>query len=66
MEEDVGEVGVLRDLLLQERQYRATLEEERDFLLEDNSRLRELLALSGVGGGGVGIVPILTPTLGSR
>eukprot|EP00601_Ochromonadales_sp_CCMP2298_P030024 CAMPEP_0173328884 /NCGR_PEP_ID=MMETSP1144-20121109/2414_1 /TAXON_ID=483371 /ORGANISM="non described non described, Strain CCMP2298" /LENGTH=368 /DNA_ID=CAMNT_0014273445 /DNA_START=193 /DNA_END=1296 /DNA_ORIENTATION=- len=51
MEEDVGEVGVLRDLLLQERQYRATLEEERDFLLEDNSRLRELLALSG----GVGI-----------
>eukprot|EP00128_Syssomonas_multiformis_P006652 Colp12_sorted_trinity150504_noHs@5184 len=33
-------MAVLRDLLSKEKKYRAEIEDERDFLLEDNTRLR--------------------------
>lgn len=40
MSDTTEEIAVLRDLLSREKKYRMEIEDERDFLLEDNTRLR--------------------------
>jgi len=40
MSDGIEEITVLRDLLNREKKYRMEIEDERNFLLEDNTRLR--------------------------